>query len=268
MYYRGNNYSDYMQQPPSAPPKPPTGTAPPTGTPPPGAGLIVRKNQASMTPQERTRFRDVITTMISNGAYGQHVAHHAVMAHRMHSMSGPVGTERFLPWHRVYLDRLEEMMRTIDPLVFIPYWRWTTDQSIPAWLNDFRPSVPMPNGSTINVTRNPGAGTPSLPSEASIAAIMTEPAYTPFTRRLEGNPFGAHNMVHVWVGGTMGNIPTAPADPIFWMNHAEVDRLWHVWQQSHAGQNPNLTGADAVLDPWPDTAASVLNIEAVGYRYE
>ncbi len=257
-YYRGQKYSDYGTVPGPVVPPPVT---PPTPT------LVTRKNQASMTAQERSRFRDVITTMINSGLYGQHVAHHADMMHRMHSMMGPIGTERFLPWHRVYLDRLEEAMRVIDPLVFIPFWKWTVDQAIPAWLNDFRPNVPMPGGTTINVTRSPGTGTPSLPTEASIAAIMTEGAYTPFTRRLEGSPFGAHNMVHVWVGGTMGDIPTAPADPLFWMHHAEVDRLWHVWQQDHPNQDPNLSGADAVLDPWPERAEEVLDIEDVGYVY-
>jgi hypothetical protein len=35
-----------------------------------------------------------------------------------------------------------------------------------------------------------------------------------------------HGGVHVWVGGSMSTIPTAPADPIFWMHHANSDRLW------------------------------------------
>ena len=33
-----------------------------------------------------------------------------------------------------------------------------------------------------------------------------------------------HNTVHGWVGGQMGNY-CSPADPIFWMHHAMIDRL-------------------------------------------
>jgi tyrosinase len=270
MYYKGQYYRDYMPKPGG--PGTPSGEGPsgqPGGTTPPvGGGPIVRKNQADMSADERARFRNAITTLIASGFYGQHVAHHANMGHRMHGTGmGAIGFERFLPWHRVYLDRLEEQMRAVDAQAFIPYWKWTANQSIPAWLNDFRPTVPIPGGSPITVTRNPGVDTPALPTEASITSIMGEGTYTPFARRLEGQPFGAHNQVHVWVGGTMGIVDTAPADPLFWMHHAEIDRLWHVWQQTHAGQNPNLTGADAVMDPWPDTATQVLKIEDIGYTY-
>jgi tyrosinase len=62
--------------------------------------------------------------------------------------------------------------------------------------------------------------------------------------------------VHVWVGGTMGFIATAPADPVFWMHHCNIDRLWWDWQQGRTGQNPNLSGTGAqspVMDPWSYT---------------
>lgn len=31
--------------------------------------------------------------------------------------------------------------------------------------------------------------------------------------------------------GTMDSIPSSPYDPIFWLNHANVDRLWAEWQE-------------------------------------
>ncbi len=39
-----------------------------------------------------------------------------------------------------------------------------------------------------------------------------------------------HNRVHVWVGGEMGP-GTSPNDPVFWLNHCNVDRLWERWMQ-------------------------------------
>jgi tyrosinase len=43
---------------------------------------------------------------------------------------------------------------------------------------------------------------------------------------------GIHDMVHVDVGGAghMGNVPVAAFDPIFWLHHCQVDRLFCLWQ--------------------------------------
>ena len=45
-----------------------------------------------------------------------------------------------------------------------------------------------------------------------------------------------HNRVHVWVGGSMSP-GTSPDDPVFFMHHCNVDRLWALWQHTHPGQN-------------------------------
>lgn len=63
-----------------------------------------------------------------------------------------------------------------------------------------------------------------------------------------------HNYIHALVGGaevnfdpetqiatfdaigTMSNTPSSPYDPVFWLHHANVDRLWAQWQDDgHAG---------------------------------
>lgn len=38
-----------------------------------------------------------------------------------------------------------------------------------------------------------------------------------------------HGKVHRWVGGRMGE-PSSPNDPVFFMHHANVDRIWAEWQ--------------------------------------
>jgi hypothetical protein len=71
----------------------------------------------------------------------------------MHSMGGmdAVGRHRFLSWHRVYLLKLEEEMRTIYPLCYIPYWRWTTQRKVPTWLTTFKPTVNVPGEGSVDV---------------------------------------------------------------------------------------------------------------------
>jgi tyrosinase len=198
----------------------------PGGAPKPETlSAIVRKDQAAMAPDEQQRFLSSINTLIGNGFFGKYVSIHADMKHRMHSMEGKIGTQRFLPWHRVYLLDLERELRTIDPRIFIPYWDWLTVRSIPVWLQNFTPQVDV-NGHVIQVTRHPGALGP-LPTQQEVDHALSPTDYTNFTTALEG----VHNSVHVYIGGTMASIPTTPADPIFWMHHANIDRLWNQWQR-------------------------------------
>jgi tyrosinase len=42
------------------------------------------------------------------------------------------------------------------------------------------------------------------------------------------NPPWMHNRVHVWIGGDMSP-GTSPNDPVFFLNHCNVDRIWESW---------------------------------------
>ncbi len=66
----------------------------------------------------------------------------------------------------------------------------------------------------------------------------------------------------------MNDTSTSPTDPIFWLHHAQVDRLWHIWQQNNRGINPPLNGSDRIMDPWPESYDELLDIEALGYTYD
>jgi tyrosinase len=61
---------------------------------------------------------------------------------------------------------------------------------------------------------------------------------------LEGTP---HNFIHRWVNNDMATAES-PIDPIFWLHHSNVDRLWTEWVKKHPTGMP--TG-----DPnWTKTA--------------
>lgn len=42
-----------------------------------------------------------------------------------------------------------------------------------------------------------------------------------------------HNLVHRWTGGNMLRM-TSPNDPVFFMHHANIDRMWSIWQKKVA----------------------------------
>ena len=221
-----------------------------------------RKDQSSLSTAARERFLCAFETLVSNGSLGQLVKIHGE-THYQH------GTQRFLPWHRIYLIILEHELQAIHPDVTIPYWDWTkqTEQAFPSWLAGVTPTVPMPPPlAPITVTRAPGSQSWLSTIASNVPGIEGIGDFPTFTSSLEG----VHGGVHVWVGGTMSAIPTAPADPIFWMHHANIDRLWWEWQQAHVGANPNLTGTgpdSPVMDPWSYSEVQTRDTTGLGYEY-
>ena len=218
-----------------------------------------RKDQCEFDETQRERFLCAYQTLIGNGTLGQLVKIHGE-THYQH------GTQRFLPWHRIYLIILEHELQAIHPDVTIPYWDWTkqTEQAFPSWLAGVTPTVPMPPPlAPITVTRAPGSQSWLSTIASNVPGIEGIGDFPTFTSSLEG----VHGGVHVWVGGTMSAIPTAPADPIFWMHHANIDRLWWEWHENHKDQNPNLTGLDAIMDPWRYDELQTRDIANFNYVY-
>ncbi len=92
------------------------------------------------------------------------------------------------------------------------------------------------------------------------------------TGRLEQTP---HNDVHVAIGGLMGDPDTAAEDPIFWLHHANIDRLWWRWQRHHTDPTkPAWTGQSfGFMDvggvPASLTGAGIEDIvHQLGYTYD
>lgn len=90
-----------------------------------------------------------------------------------------------------------------------------------------------------------GVDVPTLPTSLQVAVALNVPRYDDppwdrstmgFRNRLEGwrpgpGP-GLHNRVHVWIGGDMAPA-TSPNDPVFYLNHCNVDRIWESWLVEH-----------------------------------
>ena len=228
--------------------------------------MAVRKRATAVTGEEQNRFRNVITRLINApgdpNPYGTLVAHHANHGHNMHPFMGAIAAQRFLPWHRVYVLKLEQMGQEIDPLFFVPYWKWTTQRAVPPWLENFKPTIKLP-GINRTVTRNPPRPNTTLPTSSQINRILKIDTFTSFVNELDA----PHGRVHNWCFGIMSDVSWSPVDPLFWLHHAEIDRIWSRWQVAHSNQNPSLTGSDRIMDPWPETETQVRSIAALGYSY-
>jgi tyrosinase len=206
----------------------------------------IRKNANSLTPNERNRFRSAFATL-NNRGQGRFSdfrnIHTEAGSPEAHFNPG------FLPWHRSFMLDLERELQAIDPTVTLPYWRF--DQPAPNLFSLDFIGVSDPNGNvrfsaanplqfwstdgTVGIVRSPRFNTRTQGARGAVS-VLTEAAtftlsgptkrYEPF-RNLEGNPHGA---AHVSFGGSISNIPTAAKDPLFFLLHANVDRLWAKWQ--------------------------------------
>lgn len=188
----------------------------------------------------------------------------------------------FLPWHRVYLGIWERILgETIVQLGgpadwALPYWNYSdaanaNARSLPpafmaATLPDgtpnalhleprFRMGVDATGAVGLDdsdvsleclrdriFTLDPNSGTTAFGGPSTLFNHGGGP-----TGSLELTP---HGNVHVAVGGfsandagLMSRFETAGLDPVFWMHHANIDRLWQVWL-GRAGSGGNPTSLD------------------------
>lgn len=287
--------------------------------------MRIRRNVKHLSSGEKTKFVNAVLALKTKPSvlhpgdsnlnrYDDYAEVH------MNAMMASVGWAHrrpaFFPWHRVMLLAFEDDLVAVDPSVTIPYWDWPDSASSP-FTNDFLggdgdpadsdkvKTGPFahdgPNHWTIKVKddfypdflqrsfgTDPTAMT--LPTQADVDTALVTDKYdsSPWKdwsagvrTNVESN---LHNLVHRWVAGTMGAM-TSPNDPVFFLHHCNIDRLWAHWQRLHPGASPYLpvSGAsqghnlmdamifsDAPPAPWPGTwtPSSVIEHHVLGYQYD
>ena len=253
--------------------------------------LRYRKSITSLTAGEVSSLRTAILGMLerSDDRGFEHWA-------GIHGLPLPIscwhGSPLFLPWHRAYLYYFEQYLLDVMPPgapVSLPWWDWSTQAGIPPsyrdpGLPDGTPNplaaapvsgIPDSQFTEENIPRveqtfrtpgpsGPGHGSAGLPSALEVSAVLGLQDFEDFTIQLED----LHNRVHVWVGGTMSEIPVAAFDPLFWAHHTMIDRLWALWQQAHPGAGVGPVPPGYPLGPFPSLNVSqVMSITGLGYQY-
>jgi len=139
-----------------------------------------RKDQATLTTTEQSRYLCAIDMINADGTLGQLVETHSAM-HMQHTSA------RLLPWHRIFLYLFEEALHNYHPDVCVPYWDWTKagEQHFPAWLNGVLPSVHTPS-QTINVLRSPGSDAALGSIVSMVPAAMAKTGYNDFASLING----------------------------------------------------------------------------------
>jgi hypothetical protein len=221
----------------------------------------------------------------------------------------------FLSWHRMYVYYFERIARKVvvsqgGPSDWaLPYWNYSTGGQAstlppafrsPTWrLNGTDAPNPLYTSHRAPGINN-GAGLPPRQTSFAYAFSFTNftdlptpsfgggrsPAtqFSHFTGALENQP---HNIVHDLVGGPgagqceqgwMSDPSCAAQDPIFWLHHTNIDRLWTNWLAQNGGRaDPSDSAWLTTAFPFYDengtqvtmTAADILDtVTQLHYRYD
>jgi tyrosinase len=253
--------------------------------------LRYRKSVTLLTDTEITALRSAFSAMTGltdDRGFGYWAGIHGLPL----PISCTHGTLLFLPWHRAYLYYFEQYLLDVMPAgvtVSLPWWDWSAQTGVPASYatSDLPDGAANPLASApvtgipgvqfteMNVPQvertsrtpgptGPGHGSAGLPSVTDVTALLQLEDFDDFSGQLED----LHNRVHVWVGGTMSEIPVAAFDPLFWAHHTMIDRLWALWQQAHHGARVGPVPSSYPLGPFPTlNVGQTLSITALGYQY-
>jgi tyrosinase len=270
----------------------------------------IRKNQRTLTAAEKKAFVDAVLELKRRGEYDEYVRMHNdfITGDRDNGVRVGHRSPSFLPWHRQYLLDFEQALQRIDAGVSLPYWDWTgtrrTDATL--WDADFmggngrsgdgqvttgpfaydNQAWPL----TVRVDDRPylrralGVGARALPTATDRDTVLGVATYDEapwnstsaggFRNLVEGwrGP-GMHNRVHVWVGGTMAT-GVSPNDPVFWLHHCYIDKLWADWQARHpesgylpAAETPDVVDLTETLAPWHTLRPADLLDHTAHYTY-
>jgi tyrosinase len=277
----------------------------------------VRRDLYSLASADWDRFVRALRGLKTSGVYDDFTRRHAQAMATATLLPGETGTGRnvphrgpsFCPWHRQALRELELELQKVDPgspPLAIPYWRW--DAELTTWRSGTIWTLVGGNGDSTQgwrVTTGPFADWVSVIWDASGTGFvqragiirqfgiwnLDDPSPAQARTAYDVSPWSEfsdpnvsfrwalespHNTVHDQISGDMSS-GTAPNDPVFWLHHANIDRMWTLWQKAHGVNNyqptsggppgHNLNDVMRFEQSATATPASVLDWVSMGYSY-
>ena len=195
----------------------------------------------------------------------------------------PASDLNFLMWHRLYTAHLEAVVRRLSGKAdfTLPYFDYENIQlvTLPPLLQNSivnpQSAIPAHTSALYSPSRNPrmNAGERIDPIDANalkkaIAGLDNNSLFINFSKAINASPHGA---MHDYLGGDglgidnpilqtkgkdssglMADVKSAGFDPVFWLHHAAIDRLWTKWDLKNRS-NPYARPTLQMLQqqPWP-----------------
>ncbi|KAL1538366.1 catechol oxidase [Salvia divinorum] len=186
----------------------------------------------------------------------------------------------FFPFHRWYLYFYERIMADLlkDPTFALPYWNWDHPKGmqLPGIFDEEDSSLYDPNRNqdrrppaVLNLALNSTITDPAQIISNNLSLMYNEMIGTPASatdfmgkayRDGDAPPTypdggtsekGSHTGIHAWFGDPrneynedIGNFYSAGRDPAFYSHHANVDRMWTIWNEIPADYPKAITDPD------------------------
>ena len=241
---------------------------------------LIRKDHREMTPSEKRVYRDAIIAR-KDFMLAQAEHHGGHFNTEIHTRASPINGTQFLSWHRLFLLEVEDQLRTSGianaDKITIPYWNWIANNGSAVDLswnntgfldlapfqaagfvadNDIDPSTPR-----TQITRQIGSF--NIATNTEIAGMNNNTDFitsnwssvnnstTFFSKSLEL----FHNIAHSFVGGNTGtmNAFESPADPVFYLHHNFIDKLWQDWEDKENTIKSSFPTPISPINDWSDT---------------
>lgn len=190
------------------------------GGPGPPGGCLPRPDlNDDLTGSQQETLADLIQDFITAAVVDTHL-----------TTPGIHGTLYFLPFHREYLNDLENFLISNGHAEFVPLPKWDPAKPIPAAFTAIDADCfgEHPQACAPLVDTTPQI---ALPSHLDFPGVCDN--YDTTDLLSVGPPFPGleswHNPIHTTVAGSMKTF-SSPAAVIFWPWHAFIDDVWRTWQ--------------------------------------
>lgn len=125
-----------------------------------------------------------------------------------------------------------EILTALDPLFLV------SGQPLPATAFNYNASCLIRDLNSYVAQTYTNAGLVSKAAHSADAATLE----TNLNGVIGGNSLGVHSAGHFTVGGSMDSIHVSVQDPIWWMLHANIDRIYTSWQKNNPQVAAQLYG--------------------------
>ncbi|CAG2213629.1 TYR [Mytilus edulis] len=210
----------------------------------------VRREIRTLTDTQRRRFIRAVQDLKEKKIGSTNRYDALASAHDGSALGSAHSGPNFPSWHREYLKIFEAALQEINNRVTLPYFDSRLDYNLydpresNFWGDDFMgdhqgvvSSGPFEfwrqrNGAYLE--RNGGASGSMIPPRG-IRDVLSRrrniDILSPWAANSRYGLENYHNAVHVWVGGSMLGVNTAPSDPVFFLHHCFIDYVWEHFRQ-------------------------------------
>ncbi|KAI0127800.1 hypothetical protein BJ170DRAFT_387864 [Xylariales sp. AK1849] len=230
---------------------------------------VQRKSFTSLADDEKLAYLDAVLCLTTHDAvfglydgavtlWDEQQYLHLTMSNYIHDVG------QFLPWHRYYMTLHEKLLQTYCNYTGgVPYWEEAADAEnitlSAVWDTVYGVGGDGNSSDSEIVTDGPFANMELHVAAESFNKVIPKTATYYLNRSISVSTFygtnqtyvdacyeldtyddiwpcyaaSPHSSAHAGTGGTMQDAALSPGDPVFFLHHTNLDRLWWLWQSAN-----------------------------------